>query len=374
MKMMIKIFTLFFITVLTSGVCAQHDVITRTLELQKGGILKVEVNPGDIDIRTWNKSEVLVKISGIDEDEMDELEIKSRGDVVTIKYIGKWGWGNSADYSITVPEKVDLDLYTTGGDIAIQNNIDGNVRVNTMGGDISTQNIAGDGKLETMGGDITFQNISGRASITSQGGDLDGGDINGSATEVKTMGGDIQLGKINDVRKVTTFGGDIEVKESNGDVELTTFGGQVKLGKAQNSVTAKSYGGNISIGQANGFVDVNTAAGNIELRQISGSVNARTSAGDIYVDLNPTGGKDSEIRSDAGDVVLTLSSNAKATIEAKAVAASWGRNDRNTIRSDFEGDIRDRRGDVVGDFTINGGGNKIYLKTTSGSIQIKKKN
>jgi len=374
MKKISLLFVLFLITGISSGIYAQHEDVTRTLSLDKGGLLKVEVNPGDIYIRTWNKNEVLVKIAGIDEDEMDELEMKSSGDVVTIKYIGKWGWGNSANYSITVPEIVDLDLYSTGGDIEIFNNINGDVKVNTMGGDIVTQNISGDGKLETMGGNIEFKNISGRASITSQGGDLEGGDINGSAREVKTMGGDIQLGKINNVNKVTTFGGDIEISESIGNIELTTFGGNIELLKAQNSVTAKSYGGNISIGHANGLVDVNTAAGNIELKQITGFVNARTSAGNVYVDLSPTGNHESEIRTDAGEIILILPGNAKASIEAKSIASSWGRDNGKAIRSDFEGNIRERRGDVLGDFIINGGGNKIYLKTTSGSIQIRKKN
>lgn len=374
MKKMISIFIVFIVFGLTTAVFAQHDVVTRTLELEKGGTVKVEVNPGDITIKTWDKNEVLVKVDGLDDDEVRELEIRSKGNLLTIEYEGKWGYGNSADYTITVPTNVNLELYTTGGDVRLYNNISGDVKVSTMGGDISTESISGDAKLETMGGNISFKNIGGRASITTQGGDLRGNDISGSSTEVKTMGGDIQLNKINDVQKITTFGGNIFVKEANGDVELTTFGGQIELDKAQNSVTAKTYGGNISIGQANGRVDVNTGAGNIELRQISGSVKARTSAGDIYVGLNPSGNVESEIRTDAGDIVLTLPGNTKAEIEAKSIAAGWARDNGHTIRSDFDGDIRDRRGDVLGNFKINGGGNYIYLKTTSGDIQIKKKN
>lgn len=373
MKKMINICAVLLSAVLISNITAQPEVITKTLELEKGGTVKVEVNPGDIDIKTWNKNEALVKVDGLDEDELRDLEISSRGNTVTIKYVGKWGWGSNADYSITVPVQVNLDIYTTSGDVKLNNDIEGDVKINTMAGDIFVRSIKGNAKLETMGGDIFFEKISGRATVSSQGGDLTGGDIQGSATEVKTMGGDIKLSKINNVRKVTTFGGDIDVDQSNGDVELTTFGGEIRLDQAQNSVRAKTYGGNIFIGNANGFVDVSTGGGNIELKNITGSINARTSAGDIYANLTPTGDDDSELRTDAGDIVLTLPSNARANVEAIANAADWGKDNSRIIRSDFDGNIRDSRGQVKGDFTINGGGVNINLKTTFGDIQIKKK-
>jgi DUF4097 and DUF4098 domain-containing protein YvlB len=374
MKKMINICVILLLGVVVSNIDAQREVITKTLALEKGGTLKIEVNPGDIDIKTWNKNEALVKVDGLDEDDLRHLDISSSGNTVTIKYVGKWGWGSNADYSITVPAQVNLDLHTTSGDIKLTNDIEGDVKINTMAGDISVRSITGNAKLETMGGDIFFEKISGRATVSSQGGNLTGGDIQGSATEVKTMGGDIKLSKINNVRKVTTFGGDIDVDQSNGDVELTTFGGEIRLDQAQNSVRAKTYGGNIFIGNANGFIDVSTGGGNIELKNITGSINARTSAGNIYANLTPTGDNDSELRTDAGDIIITLPSNVKVNVEAIANAADWGKDNRRIIRSDFDGDIRDNRGQVEGDFTINGGGAKINLKTTFGDIQIKKKN
>ncbi|RJP62904.1 MAG: hypothetical protein C4543_01290 [Ignavibacteriales bacterium] len=358
---------------LASVVFAQRDVVTKTIEAKRGGTLELEANPGDIFIKTWNKNEVLLKVDGLDKNEAEYLEVKSSGDIITVKYNSKYGWGGSADYFITVPSEMNLSLLTTGGDIEIQNDLTGNVKVNTMGGDIEVHNINGNAQLETMGGDITFRDISGDVKISSQGGNLSGGNIKGSSSELKTMGGDIRLNKINNVKKVTTFGGNIEVNESTGDVELTTFGGNIRLTTGQNNVKAKTYGGNIYIGKANGDVDVNTGAGNIELKQISGNIIAKTSAGNIEAEILSLSSKESDLKTFSGDIRLIISSNIKATIDAEAVTVDWNKDKNRIIRSDFPGKIEDKRGRIVGEFILNGGGTKIELKTNLGEIQINKK-
>jgi len=367
------IILVFFLAASTITVFAQKDVITRTLPINKGGTLEVELSQGDIQIETWNKNEVQLKVDGLSDDD-DKLELKSTGNYVSIKYKSRWGWGGkSADYYLSVPSDININVTTFGGDIDIYNDINGDVSLKTMGGDISVSDIKGDAKLETMGGDITFKNIAGSALISSQGGDLRGENINGPGSDVKTMGGDIRFNKVKDVRKITTFGGDINVKESVGDVELTTFGGNIRLERGENSVKAKTSGGNIYIGKANGKVDVNTGAGLIELNQITGNIIAKTSAGDIYVDFIPSGNQTSELRTNAGNIVLTLPSNTKTEVEAEAFIPGVRRESGRSIISDFSGDVIERHGKVLGNFVINGGGNKIYLKTTSGEIQIKKK-
>ncbi|KUG25393.1 hypothetical protein ASZ90_004785 [hydrocarbon metagenome] len=358
---------------ISTVVFAQRDLITKTVEAKKGGTFELEVNPGDISIKTWDRNEVQIKVDGLDDEEAEYLEVKTFGDKISVRYKSRFGWGGDADYFVSLPSEMNLVLITTGGDINIQDNINGSIKVNTMGGDIDLQNVNGDVQLETLGGDISFKNISGSTSVSSHGGDIFGGNISGSSSELKTMGGDIRLNKISNVKKVTTFGGNIDVKESSGDVELTTFGGNIKLEKGENGVKAKTYGGNIFIGKANGYVDANTGGGNIELKQITGSVKARTAAGNIHVELESLSNKDSDIETFSGDITLLIPASIKATVKAQAISVAWGRDKNKIINSDFTGEIDDKRGSTIGNFAINGGGTKVNLKTNMGGIQIKKK-
>ncbi|MDZ7764243.1 MAG: DUF4097 family beta strand repeat-containing protein [Melioribacteraceae bacterium] len=367
MKITSIIFLLFAVSLASAEL--QQEAIAKTLTAKKGGTLEVKVNPGDIQINTWEKDQVLVKVDGLDQDDEKALKLDEQNGNVTVNYTGKWGWGRSAEYSITVPQNYNLDLHTTGGDIEIETDINGNVAVNTMGGDIELKSVSGNVKLETMGGDISLNNVDGTTYLSTQGGDIKADNLKGFVEGIKTMGGDIEIESIAGSKKVTTFGGRIKVNLAKEKLEVTTFGGNIELGRCLNGVDASTHGGNIAIKEANGKVDVSTGGGNISLHKINGEVRAKTGAGNIYLGLQSLTGK-SNLRTGSGDIEIQLSSGIKA--EVYADVESYNRNGKDLIKSDFEGRISTERHNVIGQFEINGGGPEINLRVNNGTVTIKK--
>ncbi|HSE40121.1 MAG TPA: DUF4097 family beta strand repeat-containing protein [Acidobacteriota bacterium] len=152
--------------------------------------------------------------------------------------------------------KGKIQLTTMGGEITVaDSDLDGSVK--TMGGDVLIRNVSGTMKGSTMGGDVRYENatggkVKGEVKVNSMGGDLNiadapegasldtmGGDIHVTSAkkfvEAKTMGGDIQLDSVDGSVEATTMGGDVKVRitgdaeQGKGDVSLTSMGGDIEL-------------------------------------------------------------------------------------------------------------------------------------------------
>ena len=93
--------------------------------VNKGGKLYINVNPGEIKISAWDKNEVVVKVSGLEEDEMENVEMSFRNNTVTVKYNPEWGWGEDAEFKITIPSQFNIEAKTSGGDVKIDADIIG---------------------------------------------------------------------------------------------------------------------------------------------------------------------------------------------------------------------------------------------------------
>jgi DUF4097 and DUF4098 domain-containing protein YvlB len=212
--------------------------------------------------------------------------------------------------------------------------------------------------------------------MKTSGGNIELGSVSGEA-EVKTSGGDIKVEKVGKSLNASTSGGDVEVGDVGGDATLSSSGGEVKVGKVSGSARLKTAGGDIELRSASGTVEAKTAGGNIRLENISGSIVAKTAGGDVVAELIPSGKGPSELRSSGGNVILSIPSNAKATIDATIeLRYEWGRHrDDFDIHSDFKeesktGDKDEQEIHAV--YQLNGGGDRITLETTNGNIDIRK--
>lgn len=350
---------------------------TKTFNVSSGGKLYINVNPGSIKISAWDKNEVVVKVRGLENDELDNVEMELKGNAVSVVYNPEWGWGDDAEFVITIPTQFNIEAKTSGGDVGINSNISGNVDISTMGGDISTRDVKGKAKLSTQGGDVKVGNIAGGLTLNTMGGDIRVGDVKGEFAKVSTMGGDIIIGKVASGIGATTYGGDISVSGIGGNADLQTMGGNIQINDVNGKVQLDTKGGNISVKNANGSVKAVTYAGEIELIGITGSVEAKTMSGNITAEINPTAGSQSRLFSQNGEVELTVPTNAKADIEAEI--KSWGNikyiKDTYSISSDFpekeSGDYNSKRS-INRSYSLNGGGSKISITTTNGNIRINK--
>lgn len=354
---------------------------TETFRVKKGGelVVRAENVGADIEIRVWNSSEVKVKVNGIPEEDLEDLEMSASRNTVYVEYHGRGRWHRSGHIliSVDVPNEFSLDLQTSGGDIEVNDRLSGTVTAATAGGDIEIDQVDGEVHLRTSGGDLRARDVLGNAEFNTSGGDIEVGDVKGKL-KAHTSGGDITIGAVENDLDAKTAGGDIEVGDVGGFADVSTAGGDVRLGKVSGTADVRTAGGDIELLSASGRVTARTAGGDIVLEDITGSIEAETAGGDIVVQLVPSGNKDSHFETAGGDIELYIPEQAKANIRARIrIHGGWGWDDDDEgefdVYSDFKAARHERnRKGVLAEYVLNGGGSNITLKTTNGDIEIRK--
>jgi hypothetical protein len=228
---LVIIATLLFFT----ATFAQTLLKEQTIETNFGKNLKVNVPSGKINIKTWNKEEVYVKITGNDEakDKYD-FKINSNSGNVEVLAAQKYndnGSNISLIVDVSIPDKFNTNVSTAGGDIKTENSLTGDIKFNTAGGDIVISSISGKCSLNTAGGDISVQNFSGDLKVNTAGGNIK---LNGSDGKVKanSAGGNIELkySGENKGTEINTLGGNIELTIPSGfqaDCKLSSLSGDI---------------------------------------------------------------------------------------------------------------------------------------------------
>lgn len=147
----------------------------------------------------------------------------------------------------------------------------------------------------------------------------------------------------------------------NYNIDVDTAGGSIKISDLNGTVNAHTSGGSISLGRIDGEVDVDTSGGSIRVDEVTGTINAHTSGGSIKATISKQPSGDSKLTTSGGSITAYLASDISVDLTART---SGGR-----VRSEFavNGDINKKS--IRG--TINGGGPKLVLKTSGGSVKVK---
>jgi len=378
--------------------------ITKSFKVSKGGLLRMEDIRGDVRISSWDKEEVWVhEIKSMDVFTEQEARIGlerskanyrvSENEVIIGGPDAYRPWMSSR-FTVKVPREFNISVQTSGGDVSVEA-VKGACKIKTSGGDIELSQIEGSLQAKTAGGDIKIREIRGRAEVETSGGDITasgiqsffrgetaGGDIRledcFDSVYVSTSGGDIEIFGTKKGVYARTAGGDIKIVNTRGAVEARTSGGDVNIRRVGGNVEAKTAGGDIEVEEVEGGTAVKTSGGGIEVTQAKGWVEAHTAGGDIRVEMTPTDYQrdhHADLKTAGGDVTLIIPPDLPATLdlEIKLQNVGW---ERYTISSDFPLSIEqeDRgwtriiraRGD------INGGGDRIRIRTTNGNITVRK--
>ncbi len=343
--------------------------VQKNFNVTKGGRLVVAVSGGDIRVNVWDKMQVQMTAKNIGDD-ADLLTAEQQGNTVTVEFKSHDGWTNShrdLRFDFYVPKDFNVDLNTSGGDVRIDGDLQGDAAMHTSGGDLVLNGVSGKVNGKTSGGDITVKDIGGDANLSTAGGDIQVSHA-GKNLDVATSGGDISVGTVDGSLGASTSGGDMSISKVGGNLSASTSSGDVSVGDVNGSVTLSTSGGDVTLKTGKGRISAKTAGGDISISNVVGSAVVSSAGGTVKVGLNPKGNQDSRIESSGGDVYLYLPADAKATIKA---VVSGG--DEDSIISDFpitlqpSGKYSNRRME----FTINGGGQEIYLRTSSGNIYIR---
>lgn len=145
------------------------------------------------------------------------------------------------------------------------------------------------------------------------------------------------------------------------NVELKTGGGAIELSDLKGRVQAKTSGGSIDLGQIVGDVEVETSGGSITVEDVAGNINADTSGGSIRAKISKQPTEDSRLHTSGGSVTVYLAPDVAVDLKART---SGGR-----VKSDFDVEGTIKRNRIVG--KINGGGPRLDLSTSGGSVRVK---
>ena len=353
----------------TSFVIMQNDQ-EKVFDLPYEKMLEIDIQTGaDIEITGWGNEKVKI-ISKFEGRDADNVEIKfdesAEGLRITTEYTRqKNNNKSSGSLKLMVPNRLDIDVFTMGGDVSVES-VEGNLEGKTMGGSLSFSDLKGDLDFTTMGGNI---------SLTDS--EVDG--------RVKSMGGEILVEDVIGDVNATSMGGKViqkNVKSSGNsgeEVKIKTMGGPIELNEALNGADVSTMGGEITVNKVNKFLKAETMGGNIEVTELNGWIEAKTMGGDIEVKMvgNPSDGKrDVKLTSMSGDVYLTVPADLAMDIEIEII---YDEDDKVEIESDFNLDKNTEESNkwghskkLIATGKTGNGKNKILIKTVNGNVHLKK--
>jgi hypothetical protein len=362
---------------------SDNKEIKKEFKVNQGGKVTIDLKTGaDIEIKGWNK-DLLNAVATIEDDKENPIKFEFSQNGNDVEITSNFENRNrhsrsSAKLVLQVPLKYNVGFTTMGGDVDI-NNVEGKLEGKTMGGALLLARLKGSLNLTTMGGEISLKDSEVDGSVKTMGGEVlvenVKGDVNASS-----MGGK--------VRQINVEG---KNKSIGKEVNISTMGGELEVDKAPNGAKLKTMGGDISVNSAGIFLDAETMGGDIEAKEVDGWIKAKTMGGDVNVKMvgNPNEGKrDVSLQSMGGDITLAVPDGLSMDVEIEIVYAKDKRvksdDEFNNIKivSDFPvKEERTKEWDnskgsprkyIYGTGSINGGKNKIKIKTINGNVYLKK--
>jgi len=356
---------------------APKETVKKDFEVKPGGKVVIDLKTGaGIEIQGWEKD--LLSAEAVYDTEEIEFRFQKNGNTVEIvsEYkTRKKNQNSSAKLILHIPAKFDVDFNTMGGGVTISY-VEGKMVGKTMGGALDLRNLKGYLDVTTMGGAITLKDseVDGRA---------------------KTMGGEVLVENVKGDVNASSMGGKVQHKNVSGkaksvgnEVDISTMGGALDIDRAPNGAKLKTMGGEITINYAGKFLDAETMGGDINAKEVDGWIKAKTMGGDIEAKMvgDPKeGNRDVKLTSMGGDITLVVPNGLSMDID---IEIAYPKNSRKEfedckIISDFKIDEtrttewerkngNSERKYIYGKGSVNGGKNKIIIKTINGNVYLKK--
>jgi DUF4097 and DUF4098 domain-containing protein YvlB len=243
---------------------------------------------GSIQIRPWDKSEVLVVIEkrALDKDAVDTISVDARQDgnriVIDVKAPRHDGFlhshHRSAKLIVSMPANADVRAKSGDGSIDVED-ITGQLELRSGDGAIRGRRLGGDMLVHTGDGSIRLEEVKGALRMSTGDGNIA---ANGTFSSLSARSGD---GRV----RITAESG----SESNGDWDITTGDGSVTLALPEGF---------------NAEIDAHTGDGRVHLQDLSltnvtGQLGRRSVRGRLGA-----GGSMVRVRTGDGSITLRRSS------------------------------------------------------------------
>jgi DUF4097 and DUF4098 domain-containing protein YvlB len=230
------------------------------------------------------------------------------------------------------------------------------IKYSSISGDFSVDGLKADIDAVTVSGDIKAGNCSGKINFKTNNGDLDAENLSGKIT-IRGASSDL---------KVNNLSGNIDIKTASGDVEAEKLGG---------NVTLKSPSGDVQVKNSSGVFNVKTASGEIHATEIlfKGVSHFKTASGDIYISLSKTLAHDLHMDTASGDVVLNYNGHSVEGYFQFKIHTNSG---EIISPYPFEKEEEDQKWGKkykIKSFSREYKIPKVYMSTTSGTLELKEK-
>lgn len=180
--------------------------------------------------------------------------------------------------------------------------------------------------------------------------------------EASSGSGSLDIGRIGAGVDASSGSGSIEIDGVTGDLSVETGSGDIRAEAVTGAISVRSGSGTIDLEQTgSGDVDVHSSSGRVRVEGVRGGLRASTSSGSIDVQGAMTAAW--ELHTSSGSVTVELPDAQGFDLDAETHSGRIDLDDPVTT----SGRISNKR--LHG--TVRGGGPRLDVSTSSGSIRIK---
>ena len=291
------------------------QTIEKTFDAPPGTELLIRTHDGDIDISTWTRREIDVKITIRGSQRFKDqysFDVEKKGNTVrvltrkrSIRHFGIYiGRGDYIRYNIRVPSDIPVEIDEDDGDIKIRD-LNADIKINNDDGDIILNNLTtGNVMIETQDGDLEFSDISADLRIYIDDGDIRMDRVSSESIIINGQDGEITLTDVKGRMDIELDDGDLFARYIDSkDIRVEGQDGQIEID------FKKSY--------EDGRYTFNADDGDIEIlldSNYSGEIDCDADDGRIEVDVRKCNVRQQRRHSFFGYV-----GNGKASLKIKTV-------------------------------------------------------
>jgi DUF4097 and DUF4098 domain-containing protein YvlB len=183
-------------------------------------------------------------------------------------------------------------------------------------------------------------------------------------TQARTSGGSLKFAGIKGDLNGHTSGGSISTSDCAGKLDLHTSGGSIQINQGSGELAAKTAGGSITVRGFKGPLAVRTSGGSVHIEEATGAVDASTSGGSVRASLTEMPAH-VNLSTSGGGVAVALPPDASFELDAETSAGS--------VRTDFPVTVVGKLDDGRLKGKVGQGGSLVHLRTSAGSIEVRKR-
>ncbi len=201
----------------------------KTLETSDAPQVIVENIGSDLQVKGWDRTEILVKSSSD-----NDIVLEERDGLITVSC--------PSDCVLYVPQKANVEVKKVGNDARFRS-VDGAIVVGQVGSDLSLRDV-GSARVESVGTDFSARRVRGEISIQKIGSSALVQDV-GSAN-LQLVGNQLVARRVRGDLKVGQVVSSVVVRDVDGQVIFDTIGSSLHLQDVSGGITA-ALGGTATI-------------------------------------------------------------------------------------------------------------------------------